>query len=174
MWNNRGSSEETDRWLVRYFGSPLSVRGWSRESSLYVVGKPTKTQYTWYVIFPFFILVLSLYIVILLCALIHYYRKSVGVYKSNIKEYEERMSKIDKDKVGQMTTSNWENILLDIQSPLEADWKSAILRADAIVESVLRDKGFEGATMGDILTNASKETLASLGTHGRLTRCVMK
>jgi hypothetical protein len=56
----------------------------------------------------------------------------------------------------------WNEIIVHLDSARENDWKLAILEADKLVDSALKQAGFPGDTFGDRLTNIQPGTLLSL------------
>lgn len=58
--------------------------------------------------------------------------------------------------------SRWNDIVTHLDSARENDWKQAIMEADKLVDSALKDGGFPGETFGDRLTNIQPGTLVSL------------
>jgi len=55
--------------------------------------------------------------------------------------------------------SRWAHIRTLIESPQESDWRQAVIEADIMLEEVLRQAGYEGATVGDKLKGAQFATL---------------
>ncbi|MDE2213027.1 MAG: hypothetical protein KGJ34_00630 [Patescibacteria group bacterium] len=56
----------------------------------------------------------------------------------------------------------WHDILALFDSPLEGDWRRAIIDADSMLASMLTEKGFVGADIGEQLRGAS---VAHFGTR---------
>lgn len=56
----------------------------------------------------------------------------------------------------------WQEVAAHMESQNPADWNFAVIRADTIVDGVLRDMGYSGATMGDRLKQLNRDQLASL------------
>lgn len=48
----------------------------------------------------------------------------------------------------------WEKVLEHANSSNDSDWRLAILEADVMLEEVLRDKGYVGESIGDMLKSA--------------------
>ena len=48
----------------------------------------------------------------------------------------------------------WHYILTLIESPNESDWRVAIIEADTMLEEVLKDRGFTGDTLSELLEGA--------------------
>lgn len=61
-----------------------------------------------------------------------------------------------------MLYGRWDTIRTRLDSPREADWKVALLEADALIDDALARAGFSGDTFGDRLTNMAPGALASL------------
>lgn len=55
--------------------------------------------------------------------------------------------------------SRWSHIKALIESPNESDWRQAIIEADIMLEEVLMQAGYQGATVGDKLKGARFSTL---------------
>jgi hypothetical protein len=49
----------------------------------------------------------------------------------------------------------WEHVKALAASPVEGDWRRAILEADIMLEQLLNDRGYRGATLGDKLKGAN-------------------
>ena len=49
----------------------------------------------------------------------------------------------------------WLHVLELIESPNESDWRLAIIEADAMLDDLLKDRGYYGDTLGDRLKSAS-------------------
>ncbi len=58
--------------------------------------------------------------------------------------------------------TRWEKILEDAHSDNPADWKLAILEADAMLDDVLRGAGYAGDSVGEMLKTANKEDFVTL------------
>ncbi len=48
----------------------------------------------------------------------------------------------------------WHYILTLIESVQESDWRVSILEADSLLEEVLKEKGFSGETLNELLNSA--------------------
>lgn len=69
--------------------------------------------------------------------------------KSKISEMMEKQS--DKEENGNY---RWHYILTLIEGTQESDWRVAILEADSLLEEVLKEKGFSGETLNELLNSA--------------------
>ena len=58
--------------------------------------------------------------------------------------------------------SRWEEIQKHLNSTKEAEWKFAVIEADALVDSLLKASGYPGDTMGDRLKNINKAQIVTL------------
>lgn len=56
----------------------------------------------------------------------------------------------------------WQDVLQKMESAVPSDWNLAVIRADSIVDGVLKDMGLSGDTMGDRLKQLDLAKLASL------------
>lgn len=56
----------------------------------------------------------------------------------------------------------WHYILTLIESPNESDWRVGIIEADTMLEEVLREKGFSGETVSELLESARASGYASI------------
>lgn len=59
-------------------------------------------------------------------------------------------------------TARWQEVVRHLESPVEAQWRFAIIEADKLVDDILRRAGFPGGSMGERLTNASPGQLETL------------
>ncbi len=51
--------------------------------------------------------------------------------------------------------AQWEHVRMLTTSPLESDWRRAILEADIMLGNLLQSRGYRGATIGDMLKQAN-------------------
>lgn len=58
--------------------------------------------------------------------------------------------------------ARWEEIKRHIDSGKEAQWKLAIIEADALVDGILEKAGYQGETMGEKLSLITKDQIQSL------------
>lgn len=58
--------------------------------------------------------------------------------------------------------SKWEEIQRHLNSSKEAEWKFAVIEADALVDGLLKASGYPGDTMGDRLKNIDKSQIVTL------------
>lgn len=56
----------------------------------------------------------------------------------------------------------WQEVMKNIESANASDWHLAVIRADSILDAVLKDKGLAGETMGERLKQIDRSRLASL------------
>jgi len=63
---------------------------------------------------------------------------------------------------GEGRNSRWDAIVALAASPNESDWRRAILEADIMMSDVLREQGFEGATVADQLRMANPFQMTTL------------
>ncbi len=56
----------------------------------------------------------------------------------------------------------WHYILTLIGSPNESDWRVAVIEADTMLEETLRNKGFEGDTVNELLEGARSSGYATV------------
>jgi len=71
-----------------------------------------------------------------------------------IREYAEKQLEESKNP-------RWELIENLITSPVEADWRVAIIEADVLLEEVLNNSGFSGKGVGEMLTNSNPKSFAT-------------
>jgi hypothetical protein len=58
--------------------------------------------------------------------------------------------------------SQWQRVLVHLDSPREADWKLGVMEADKLADAALAGAGYPGASLGERLMNAAPGQLASL------------
>lgn len=56
----------------------------------------------------------------------------------------------------------WAEVMQKIESSNPSDWNLAVIRADSILDAVLKGMGLAGATMGERLQGLNRSRLASL------------
>src|SRR5665811_901993 len=49
----------------------------------------------------------------------------------------------------------WEHVMALASSPIESDWRRAIIEADIMLDNLLMSRGYRGATLGDKLKTAN-------------------
>ena len=79
-------------------------------------------------------------------------------YAKNKAEQEKRL----REEVGGSKNPRWSKTLNYLFSQHSSDWKLSIIDADSIMESLLKDLGFKGETIGDRLKSANQETFPQL------------
>lgn len=57
----------------------------------------------------------------------------------------------------------WHYILTLIESPNESDWRVAIIEADTMMEELLKQRGFSGNTVSELLEGAKSSGYSSIG-----------
>lgn len=57
---------------------------------------------------------------------------------------------------------SWREVMQKIESSHPSDWNIAVIRADSILDTVLKGMGLAGATMGERLKGLDRSRLASL------------
>lgn len=71
--------------------------------------------------------------------------------------------KIDNERlVEEPKNERWEQILKYLNSDNSSDWRQSILEADIMLEELLRDLGYPGDSMGEMLKAVEKEDFLSL------------
>lgn len=63
---------------------------------------------------------------------------------------------------GEKANQPWEEVMKKIDSSHPADWNLAVIRADSILDEVLKSMGLGGETMGERLKQLDRSRLASL------------
>jgi len=68
-----------------------------------------------------------------------------------------------KDRETERTSNpRWHYILTLIESSNESDWRVAIIEADTMLEEILREKGFTGETLSELLEAARESGYATI------------
>ncbi len=67
----------------------------------------------------------------------------------------------DKD-TARTENPRWHYIQTLIESPNESDWRVAIIEADSMLEELLRQRGFEGDTVSELLEGAKSGGFATI------------
>ena len=87
--------------------------------------------------------------------------------KQELAEYAHHQAEREqKKREGESVSSNprWVQVLQYITSSNPADWRLAIIEADAMLESLMRERGFQGEGLGDMLKSATQENFRPLST----------
>lgn len=97
-------------------------------------------------------------IIIILCLFVVIY-SLVRMYEIRKDQKEEVKKKIlemiEKDSAKEENGNyRWHYILTLIESVQESDWRVSILEADSLLEEVLKEKGFSGETLNELLNSA--------------------
>ena len=79
-------------------------------------------------------------------------------YARNKTEQEKRL----REEVGGSKNERWSQTLSYLFSQHKSDWKLAIIEADSMLESLLEQLGFRGATLGDRLKLANQDNFPNL------------
>lgn len=85
---------------------------------------------------------------------------SMRVYQIKHQEEHEKYSTISvQEEEVRKDHSRWAHIKSLIESPNESDWRQAIIEADIMLEEILNQAGYPGASVGDKLKTASFNSL---------------
>jgi hypothetical protein len=79
-------------------------------------------------------------------------------YAHNKTEQEKRLH----EEVGGSKNERWSKTLSYLFSQHASDWKLAIIEADSMLEGLLDQLGFKGATLGDKLKSANQDSFSNL------------
>lgn len=66
------------------------------------------------------------------------------------------------DQTSELAKSKWEEIMSKINSESEEDWKMSIIKADALLDTILKRKGYPGETIKERLNVISYENILNL------------
>lgn len=66
------------------------------------------------------------------------------------------------DQTSEFAKSKWEEIMSKINSESEEDWKMSIIKADALLDTILKRKGLPGETTKERLKAISQENVLDL------------
>lgn len=83
-------------------------------------------------------------------------------YAQGDKELRDAEEQYDEVYRGIKKTSRLNDVYVHIDSSNPNDWKLAIIEADIILDDILKQQGFVGASLGERLRNISPNQLASL------------
>jgi len=71
-------------------------------------------------------------------------------------------SKLMKEKEDQSKNERWREVLAYLFSHSSSDWKMAIMEADAMLDNLMGQLGFQGETLGDKLKSANQDSFHRL------------
>src|SRR3989344_6752911 len=118
---------------------------------------------TLFILAMFFLTVIC-YVIVRMLEIRHKEHKhlhhEIKEYAKNKAEQEKRL----REEIGGSKNPRWSKTLNYIFSQHSSDWKLSIIEADSIMESLLKDLGFKGETIGDRLKSANQETFPQLTT----------
>lgn len=83
--------------------------------------------------------------------------KESVLVNGNIKE-----SISNSDKTSELSKSKWEEIMIKTESESEEDWKMSIIKADALLDTMLKRRGLPGETIKERLKAISQENILDL------------
>lgn len=91
----------------------------------------------------------------------------VRMYELRIDEDDEISKKIkdiaDKKKENEKKINpRWHYVLTLLESINQSDWRVAVIEADSLLEEVLKEKGFVGEGVGDLLISAKNSGYSSM------------
>jgi hypothetical protein len=117
--------------------------------------------HTWSVIGEISIILSIFYIGVITFCLIKLFE--IQAHEKEEVDHEIREA-LEKQKEKNRTENpRWHYILTLVESPNESDWRVSIIEADSMLEEVLREKGFSGTTLGEILDSAKEAGYRSIG-----------
>ncbi len=95
------------------------------------------------------------------------FRQSLKIgegYKEYTKKPESNnsMNNIEDISAQQLIETTWQKIISKTESELEKDFKLAIIEADALVDTILKRKGYPGENMAERLKSVSQKNMPSL------------
>jgi hypothetical protein len=97
-------------------------------------------------------------IIIILCLFIIIYSlvRMYEIRKDQKEEVKKKIQEMIEKESSKEENGNyrWHYILTLIEGVQESDWRVAILEADSLMEEVLKEKGFSGETLNELLTSA--------------------
>ena len=76
---------------------------------------------------------------------------------SKLKEKVDALQEKKTQKVEETENKKWKKIVEHVSSNNPSDWRLSILEADILLSEVLKEKGYEGDTIGDMLKSAEKD-----------------
>lgn len=116
-----------------------------------------------------FLMFISIFFITIICycvvRLMEIRKKEHAHHHHEIHEYAKRQKEREqKAATSTMASQNprWNQVLTYLMSDSSSDWKLSIIEADSMLETLLTDLGFKGATLGDRLKMASKDTFTGL------------
>ncbi|MDO8548330.1 MAG: hypothetical protein Q7R71_01510 [bacterium] len=92
----------------------------------------------------------------LLFAFVWLHKKAHAVSHAGWHERDEQIEELKrKHTVHAAKNPAWEHVVALAGSPLENDWRRAIIEADSMLDALLTTRGYGGATLGDKLKTAN-------------------
>lgn len=92
-------------------------------------------------------------------------RKEHHHLEHEIREYAHKQAAKERQAVEEQSTSKnpaWVKVVEHVYSGNPAEWKLAIIEADAMLDRLMTELGFRGETLGDKLKSATQDTFKNL------------
>lgn len=90
------------------------------------------------------------------------YRGLSAIHKEERAVYHPDSTHIPPGTAAKMKNAKWEKIVELISSANQSDWRLAIIEADIMLDEMLRNKGYHGDSVGDMLKSVDKSDLLTL------------
>lgn len=81
----------------------------------------------------------------------------IQIHEKHELEHEIHEATVRQQEIERNANPRWHYVMTLTESPNESDWRVAIIEADSMMEEILRDKGFSGETLSELL-EAAKES----------------
>lgn len=104
--------------------------------------------------------VISYILSVILFAIILYYLYRIKQFQSI--EEQKFQANFDKHEVGIHANGRWDMVIAHATSDNPAEWRIAILEADAMLDELLRELGYTGAGVGEMLQQADRGSMSTL------------
>jgi len=116
--------------------------------------------HTWMVVGVVSSVLTLIFIAIIIFSLVRLFEIQAEEMHHMDHEIHEALEKMkESNRVG---NPRWHYILTLIESPNESDWRVAIIEADTLMEEALRERGFTGQTVSELLESANSSGYSSI------------
>ena len=80
----------------------------------------------------------------------------IQVYDRDEINHEIHQAVLRKKEREKESNPRWHYILTLIESPNDSDWRVAVIEADSMMEEILKDRGFSGTSLSELLEGAKE------------------
>lgn len=88
--------------------------------------------------------------------------REIQIHEKREIDHEIAVAALRRQEKERAENPRWHYIMTLIGSPNESDWRVAVIEADTMLEETLKDKGFSGTTVSELLESARASGYANI------------